>query len=150
MKKYLSSIFALLIILSITACATTQEASVAVSEQPSASVKNKKQNTEKLRFDDWKYKGFGQELPVWVTFAVNGDNNNLKKIIAKVDTVSTVTVLAGCGENADQADQAAKDSIQQLFSQDENYKYYDSFWVRENVEVKKTDKPYKAVYVYYK
>lgn len=143
MKKYLSSIFALLIILMLTACATTEQ-------QQSASVLNNKQNIEKLRFDDWKYKGFGQELPFWVDTAIDNDVNTLKKILPELYNVSSLTVIIGFGENADQADQAARNSAEEMLAQNVDYKYYDSFWVRENTSEKQIDMPYKALYIYYK
>ena len=32
------------------------------------------QNSKKLRFIDWKYKGFGLELPNWIDFVFDDDN----------------------------------------------------------------------------
>lgn len=154
MKKYIVSFLLLVFILSIEGCASKPagEQSVVNSVEQNAASDTKKNNQteEKLRFDDWKYKGFGQKLPVWAEFAIDSDNINLIKVISQVYNVNTVTVVIGEGENSDQAEQAAKDLEAQLLSKDGDYKYFDSTWIRENINLQKVDKPYKAVYVYYK
>ena len=59
MKIQKKLILLLLFCLMLASCATTGNAAVQDIH------KEKKQAQKKLLFEDWKYKGFGQELPVW-------------------------------------------------------------------------------------
>jgi len=134
----------LIIILAFASCATTNTA------VPASSNTENKQKTEKLRFDDWKYKGFGKELPYWADAAASSDSKLLKKIVPELNNAKTVTVLLGYGENSDQAEQSAKNLLKEKLTQDDLLQFFDSIWVRENIETKKTDMPYISIYILYK
>ena len=75
MKSRLYLILSLLIIFCLSSCASKPagEANDIHTE--------KKQNQKKLLFEDWKYKGFVQALPLWFEAAYKGDLLALRKQI---------------------------------------------------------------------
>lgn len=38
---------------------------------------------KEIRFDDWKYKGFGYEMPIWVEDAIDGNLKNALTLIER-------------------------------------------------------------------
>jgi len=129
-------------VLCFTGCASNK----VVTE--SATKNNNIKTEEKLRFIDWKYKGFGKNLPLWVEPAVDNDIKALKKLVPDLNKASSIKILIGTGENSDQAEQKSKELVSQLLEQDEVYIFYDSFWVLENKP--SLDMPYISLYIYYK
>ena len=86
--------------------------------------KEKKQNPKKLLFDDWKYKGFGQVLPVWFEAAYNDDEEKLAKALPQL-AGHKLLVIRGEGVNSDQADKVLKIKEEEIPS---DYILYDSSW----------------------
>ena len=130
MKKMIFCILILAAVCAFTGCAST----------PSESVyKEKKQSEKKLRFDDWKYMGFGSEIPLWVEPALDGNISKIKKIIPEL-TEAQIEVRSANGINIDQAEEALNEIVMP-----ENFSVYDSFWVRQSRD---SDKPYIAVAIY--
>ncbi|MCR4630664.1 MAG: hypothetical protein K5786_03460 [Treponema sp.] len=99
----------------------------------------KKQSEKKLQYDDWKYMGFGRQIPVWVEPAINGNIAKVKKAEEAL-AVSEILVLSARGVNIDQAEEALQE-----MEIPENYTVYDSFWVRQSSA---SDKPYIAVAIF--
>ena len=109
------------------------------ASSPAAPIAEEK-NTD--RFDDWKYKGFGMNLPEWVENAVDG---KLEKTARHFGLDSEqIQLFTGYGINVDQSEDKLKSEIP------EGKKLIDAFWVRMNQEVKKTSEPYITVLVYEK
>lgn len=154
MRKIVQIIFLSLIFITFFSCATTSASANDESNLSSPSDIKTPIEEEKLRFDDWKYKGFGNELPLWVENAVDNDEKALLKVISDVENATEIKIFSGRGENLDRAEQIAKDLVNDFLSGNADLKssfiFYDNFWVRENIEIKTTDKPYISVYVYYK
>lgn len=123
-------------------------ASSNVVSDASASAKKNKQTEQKLRFDDWKYKGFGNDLALWVEPAIENKVSAVKKICPELAD-KEIKIYMARGENSDQAEQLIKEQIN-LEKETVTLKYFDGFWVRENLELKDSDnsKPYISVYVY--
>lgn len=142
MKKTVYIILSLFFVMCFASCASND-----VVAEPAVSTKNNKQTEKKLRFEDWKYKGFGKELPVWIEPALAQDINTLKKLVPEMANASVVKVLAGTGENSDQADQTAKELANDLLQENSDLTFFANFWVLDS---KKSDKPYVALYIYYK
>lgn len=141
MKKIYFLIFSLVLMLYFEACASNQ------LESGTGSIKNNQQADKKLRFDDWKYMGFGYQLPQWFQAALDMRISKVKKTDPLLQS-SDIKIFLGKGLNPDQADSAAREAYAKaLESGLEGYKLYDNFWARETDEV---EFPYKSVYIYYK
>jgi len=143
MKKIYKILFLCLMFLSFVSCAST-----AVSQEKTSN-KNNKQNEEKLRFDDWKYKGFGKELPYWAGTAAENEDM-LKKLVPELNSAKTVVVLRGFGENSDQAEQSAKNLLVEKLLEDDSLQLFDSTWVRQDINYVSTEMPYISMYILYK
>jgi len=134
MKKYIfySPIFALFFVLIsvFSGCASVPSDSSYIE---------KKQAEKKLQYDDWKYMGFGHQIPQWVEPAINGNIAKVKKAVEELSDAE-ILVFSARGVNIDQAEEA----LQEL-EIPENYTVYDSFWVRQSSS---SDKPYIAVAIY--
>ena len=66
------------------------------------------QTKQKLRIDDWKYMGFGEDLPTWLIPALENDMKALKKSVEALSS-SDIKVLTATGCNRDQAENAMAD-----------------------------------------
>ncbi len=134
MKKIFRILCLIAIFMSFFGCATTSE-----NIQPE----------EKLRFDDWKYMGFGQDIPYWIEDAIKGDSEKLKNSVPELSDVTAVEIVCCYGSSLDLAEQGAKDFVNEMIAQKEELILFDNFWVREYIE-ENTDTPYISVYVYFK
>ena len=114
----------------LTSCATTSAGGNHIE---------KKQNQEKLLFDDWKYKGFGQELPVWLEAAFENDVPAIKKVVPEIAD-KEVEIIRAEGINSDQADRILKIKEEELSS---DFILYDSSWALSG-------ETYIALAVFYK
>ena len=112
MKNLIRLILSLLFIISFTSCAT------------SGAIKENHHDGKKLLFNDWKYRGFGYELPVWFDAAYHNNQTKLKSLIPELSE-KEVTILRGEGFNSDQAEQNLK---QLLAEMDSDLILYDSSW----------------------
>lgn len=112
MKNLIRLILPLLFIISLASCAT------------SGAINENHHNKEKLLFIDWKYRGFGYELPVWFNSAYHNNQTELKSLIPQLSD-KEVTILRGEGFNSDQAEQNLK---QLLAESDSALILYDSSW----------------------
>lgn len=152
MKKIFRILFLLMISITFLSCATTSSDTgvsdaVSAPEEKSSNTENRRKE-EKLRFNDWKYRGFGKELPDWVEPAIDNKINVLKKTVPELSSASAIKILKGTGDNSDQAEQSVKVLVEELKNEDSEFIKYDNFWVLENKNT--LDMPYISVYVYYK
>ena len=137
MKNRFCVILSLLFIISITSCAT------------SGSHIEKHYNGKKLLYNDWKYKGFGHELPEWFDAAYKGDVEEVLKKIS-VPENSKIEIVTGRGINSDQADKSLRQKSAEL---DSELLLYDSSWALLSEKVAAEDNmgyPYFAAAVFYK
>lgn len=148
MKKASFLISSLLLILFLTACASNKvEADIANPNVNVSSNTKNQQTSKRLRFDDWKYMGFGYKLPKWFEAALDENISKVKKSDSILSN-SEIRIFVGQGDNVDQADSLAKEAYAQAKEEGlEGYKLYDYYWARiaDVVEF-----PYKSVYIYYK
>ena len=108
----------------------------------SKDVKKTSKTKEAGRFDDWKYKGFGMEIPEWVIPALDGKTSEVAKYFPQCDSEKIFVVLES-GINVDHSEEKLK-------SKALAGKLLDGFWVRVNSEVLKTGEPYITVLVFEK
>lgn len=135
MKRIVFFFLPLVFILFFAGCASNQLSNT-----------ENKQTEEKLRFEDWKYKGFGYELPDWVEPAIEEKKSKVIKYQPELAD-STVEIFSGRGINIDQADAAAKEAASNAMAESgQIYELYDNYWVKEWGEV---ESPYISVYIYY-
>ena len=118
MKIQKKLILLLLFCLMLASCATTGNAAVQDIH------KEKKQAQKKLLFEDWKYKGFGQELPVWFEAAYKNDISAIKKAIPQLSDLEIV-IIRGEGINSDQADRNMELAAAEAEGE---YELYDFSW----------------------
>ena len=128
MKNLIRLFLPLLFIISLTSCAT------------SGAINENHHNEKKLLFSDWKYRGFGYELPVWFEAAYHNNQIKLKNLIPELSD-KEVTILRGEGFNSDQAEQNLK---QLLAEADSELLLYDSSWAMTG------DGKYVSLALYYK
>ena len=112
MRNFIRLILPLMLIISLASCAT------------SGATKEKHHNEKKLLFEDWKYKGFGQELPVWLEAAFKNDVPAVKKAVPELSD-KEVEIVRAEGINSDQADKILKIKEEELSS---DFILYDSSW----------------------
>ena len=130
MKTFFKTFLPLLFFIMFTSCATTSAGGNHIE---------KKQNQEKLLFEDWKYKGFGQELPVWLESAFENDVPAIKKVVPEIAD-KEVLIIRAEGVNSDQADKILKIKEEELSS---DFILYDSSWALSG-------ETYIALAVFYK
>lgn len=124
MKIRFCLVLSLLFIIGLSSCASVPASGEGAAPAVQDSHKEKKQNRKKLLFDDWKYKGFGQALPVWFEAAYNDDEEKLAKALPQL-TGHKLLVIRGEGVNSDQADKVLKIKEEEIPS---GYILYDSSW----------------------
>ncbi len=130
MKTIIKLLLPLLFIISLSACATTSQ---------NGSHKEKKLEQEKLLFEDWKYKGFGQEMPVWLQAAFENDTSAIKNVVPELSD-KEIAIVRAEGINSDQADKILKIKEEELSS---DFILYDSSWALSG-------ETYIALAVFYK
>ncbi len=130
MKILHRTFFPLLFFILLTSCATTSAGD---------NHKEKKQNQKKLLFEDWKYKGFGQELPVWFESAFKDDVSEISKRVQELSG-HEILIVRGEGINSDQADKVLKIKEKELSS---DFIFFDSCWALPGEK-------YVAIALYYK
>ena len=124
MKNRFFLIVPLLIIFSLCSCVSTPSVESRTETGTKDVHKEKKQNPKKLLFEDWKYKGFGQDLPVWFEAAYEDNVAKIKKNVEQLSE-SEVIIIRGEGINSDQAERVMdlqKETVP------EGFELYDSFW----------------------
>ena len=112
MKNFIRLFLPFLLVISLISCAT------------SGAVKENQPKGKKLLFEDWKYRGFGHELPVWLESAYKDNLTELKALVSELSD-KEVLILRGEGSNSDQSEHALQLEIAELSS---DYKLYDSSW----------------------
>lgn len=119
------------------------------------------QDSKKLRFIDWKYKGFGLELPNWIDFVFDDDLTKLRQNYDEFTDETQFIVIKDFGMNSDQAENSAKIKYEELKSNNEEfektYTLFDHFWVKLNFENQSNKetfsdfiaRPYVSLYLFY-
>ena len=130
MKTLFRTLFVLLFFILLASCATTSAGNNHIE---------KKQDEKRLLFEDWKYRGFGRDLPVWVESAYNDDIPGIKKVLPELADKELLIVSAE-GINSDQADRILKIKEEEIFS---DFTLYDSCWILSGEK-------YVAFALYYK
>lgn len=140
MKKILYLSLPLILIFTssfmLAGCATTLSA---------ANTKINNANSKTLRFDYWKYKGFGSELPLWIEHAIDGKIDAIGKTIPELYG-RELLIFTGKGVNSDQAER----NLESKLNISESFKLYDEFWVRVADGQNSEELKYIAVAIYYK
>lgn len=98
---YFACIFVIFINVS---CASKTSVSNSVKPEKSSEVitEESKENEEIiLMFDDWKYKGFNNEYPLWAEFAIKNDISNLQKVL-NITSEHKINIIIHSGTNIDQ------------------------------------------------
>lgn len=144
MKKRILIICALsaLIVSAYSGCATSSSAAAPSKAASSASkpqAKSTSKNTD--YFDDWKYKGFGMQLPQWVQPAIEGKKDKVVKYFPDY-TADQIEIVTASGINVDQSENKLEKTSDRVL--------IDGFWVRLNTLVNKTAEPYITVLIYRK
>jgi len=141
MKKILYLSLPLILIFTssfmLAGCATTLSA---------ANTKRNNANSKTLRFDYWKYKGFGSELPLWIEHAIDGKIDAIGKTVPELYG-RELLIFTGKGVNSDQAERNLESDSKSI---SESFKLYDEFWVHIADKKNKHEPRYIAVAIYYK
>lgn len=141
MKKILYLSLPLILIFTssfmLAGCATTLSA---------ANTKINNANSKTLRFDYWKYKGFGSELPLWIEHAIDGKIDAIGKTVPELYG-RELLIFTGKGVNSDQAERNLESDSKSI---SESFKLYDEFWVRVADGQNSEELKYIAVAIYYK
>ena len=140
MKKILYLSLPLILIFTssfmLAGCATTLSA---------ANTKINNANSKTLRFDYWKYKGFGSELPLWIEHAIDGKIDAMGKTIPELYG-RELLIFTGKGVNSDQAER----NLESKLNISESFKLYDEFWVRVADGQNSEELKYIAIAIYYR
>ena len=123
MERNIFLIFILTFVFAFSSCASND-----VSEKSNQSNRNNRTEKSSSYFEDWRYKGFGSELPTWFEPAYL---KNSAKVRAVIPGFSKDDVIIG--GNAISADHA-----EQLIAQNKNiegYEFVDSCWAKLSKEV---------------
>jgi hypothetical protein len=143
MKKriLLICVFSALIVSAYSGCASSSSA--AASSKAAATSKSQARSTSKNTdiFDDWKYKGFGMQLPQWVQPAIEGKKDKVVKYFPDY-TADQIEIVTASGINVDQSENKLEKTSGRVL--------LDGFWVRLNTQVNKTEEPYITVLIYEK
>ncbi len=146
MKIRFCLILSLLFTIGLSSCASVPASGEGAAPDVQDTHKEKKQNPKKLLFEDWKYKGFGQELPVWFEAAYKGNTEEVRKK-AGISNDYKIEIVTAQGINSDQVN---KSIWRYLIVKEELFELYDSCWVLLNdkeAEEKNKGYPYFAAAV---
>ena len=132
-------------------CASSKVESTSANEQNQAEVPENIEESEETQkdiplpeYDDWKYKGFGTELPDWFEPAVNGDDLVIKSML-ELQSDDIMVIISSRGKDVDQCEQILNDESQDLM---QGLELVHSFWVRKNPALYQEDNLYLAVRIY--
>ena len=98
---YFACIFVIFINVS---CASKTSASNSEQIEKSSEIlteESKEKEEIILMFDDWKYKGFNNEYPLWAEFAIKNDISNLQKVL-NITSEHKINIIIHSGTNIDQ------------------------------------------------
>lgn len=118
------------------------------TEKVEKSEKTVKPEKNDARFDDWKYKGFGKELPEWIEAAVDGKE---KEVLRKINLegLEEIQIFTASGINVDQSEEKLKNQLKEIQLPGEK-KLIEAFWVRVNQNKNEVEEPYITVLIYEK
>ncbi|MCQ2593359.1 MAG: hypothetical protein MJ188_11320 [Treponema sp.] len=83
-----------------------------------------------LRFNNWKYFGFGQELPVWVDAAFDEDLSAVMEAVPEL-AKRKIMIQTKDAETLDQAESSLSKMVDMdVIIDDEVFTLYERFWVQ--------------------
>ena len=121
-----NKIFLLFTIFFFISCSTTTN----IEQNSNPLTIENKTPKEKLQFEDWKYKGFGNKLPQWSIYAYNNDIESLTTYIDNLTDAKEIKIFKAFGINHDQAEMIVKSNIENSQVLENQFNYYDSFWFK--------------------
>jgi hypothetical protein len=125
----------LIIILLSAAVLSTSCATASVSSSLPSDAKTQTADAPDLLFSDWEYRGFGRELPGWVSAFFEGGTDAVRAACSAYEG-KDILVISASGGNADQADSALVEKLTNGPSH-AGYVLTESIWVRLNREKEK-------------
>lgn len=157
MKNIVRSLFATCIFISLIGCASNHETPASTVETNL----NEPEVEEILEpipvFDDWKYKGFGYEIPEFFEKVFNPECLSEESIPFNNFTFNQPNIEVWCfGENSDQVIHALNSVYEEKLAEFKkanniefkNITLTEEYWVKINPEFKNLEQPYLAVRVY--
>lgn len=149
MKKIITCLFCSLAALMIISCGSTDVKDSSTEDEIKNETENLEENIKPVpevvkiaRFDDWEYKGFGKDLPLWVEAAVDLDYETLSQFYPDKDLL----VVRGYGSNTDMCESASY----QESPYPEEAEFIEALWVRVNSKYEKLEKPYISIRIFNK
>lgn len=94
------------------------------------------------RYDDWKYMGFGIEIPEWYEYALRKNLNQLQKMIPEVNSKKDIIILKTCGKNLDLSEKKLQELEKQI---SDDFVLYDDFWTKYSSNSKE---PFVSIAIY--
>lgn len=157
------NIFLFAILFFLIGCSSVPSSSSSNASAPDNSVKNssfsfnvpaKVVKSVEKSIDDWKFRGFGNELPDWVVYCLvpGVDGAELKKNLKEhfgIGDEYELEVFCCEGVNADHAQAATTEAFNQKFAG--NYSsviLVDDFWVRSKIENENNKVYYISIQIY--
>ena len=128
MKKIFFLSFLIVVAICFSSCASKPNISNFEENVTSESTDKKIKKNKNSLFEDWRYKGFGVELPAWFEPAYLKDSKTVRKVL--VDFSEKDVIIGGNAISADHAEQ--------LIAQNKNiegYEFVDSCWAKLSKEV---------------
>ena len=114
---------------------TEDESEIGTSEENSVSTS---------KYDDWKYKGFGTELPEWFEPALEYDDSSVKSIL-ELTPETLIRIVFAEGIDVDQCEQKLNEFSEELLSE---FELLQSCWARLNPALYDLEDLYNSIRIY--
>lgn len=124
---------------------------VSCASAPKSEAEDNKTKEPLPLFDDWQYKGFGQELPLWVKPALNQNEKKVKDCFPE-EASESIIIITTQGTNSDQALNKIEEEASLTVTPE--YELLAGTWVRYNLEalnkknIAAAENPYVAIRIY--
>lgn len=100
-----------------------------------------------MMFDDWQYKGFGKEYPLWAEAALSDDVDMLKQYFPQISqNEMELDIQKSNGTNSDMCKRRAENNG---YTEDEAW-LLEETWVRINGEYQSLNEPYTYIKLFLK
>ena len=144
MKRDLLFIFAIAFLFAGCASKTSDESTEISVPQIEDTAKNTEEKLPPSKYDDWKYKGFGTELPEWFDSALEYDDVAVKAGL-KLSPETLIRIIITEGKDVDQCEQKFSEFPEELAS---DFEVLQSFWARLNPLLYSQEDLYNSVRIY--
>lgn len=114
------------------------------SEDESDTEKPEEDSVSTAKYDDWKYKGFGTELPEWFEPALEYDDSTVKSLL-ELTPETLIRIVFAQGVDVDQCEQILNEVSEELVSE---FELLQSFWARLNPFLYEQEDLYNSVRIY--